>query len=80
MWGGATLDTPRLIQERLSNIYTSRGEKLSVSYITGIRDFKPIRPDFNSLRGAWNSQGGIEAPHSFTYARRECQAPCSGRG
>ena len=61
----------RLVEARLSNIYSSKGEKLITQYIKGIRDLRKCLPDFVTLRGAWNSRGGTSAPHSFTFCRRE---------
>lgn len=47
-----------------------KGLELRVEIIDSVPDVESCLPSFK-LHGAFQSRGGLEAPHSFTYIRRE---------
>lgn len=65
----------RMLRQRVSPLFTSRGILFHVEYINNYRNWADCLPKYATMFGSYRRRSMTDekiAPHSYTFVRREC--------
>jgi hypothetical protein len=69
-----------LLRSRLARTFEEKGLQFVVQYVETVRPWEQLLPQNVRFYGAYRTRGGVEAPHSFTFIRRESRPPSQEAG